>query len=301
MFQRAQTIFIKTITPSHPGSGSDLGIVDLPIQRESHTGYPKIESSSLKGSLRDAFEQKGVEPLKIHTVFGYDESNDKGKKYKKIFDDKSQFAGALGFSDARILFFPVKSVRGVFAWVTSPSVIQRFIEDMSICGESIDFLVPQSNTVPQGSKTKLQNDNIVILEEYSIDVCEDENTSKIARYFKQKLDIDPSKIVILDDDTFSDFVKMFTEIITRTKIDNETGTVEEGALFNEEYLPSETILYSLALFAPVFAPKVQDLNLRSVEDVQKFFVANAPEVFQIGGNATIGKGICKLFKGRDDA
>ncbi|MBK9462153.1 MAG: hypothetical protein IPN94_22720 [Sphingobacteriales bacterium] len=32
---------------------------------------------------------------------------------------------------------------------------------------------------------------------------------------------------------------MSTEVITRTKIDNETGTVEDGALFTEEYLPTE--------------------------------------------------------------
>lgn len=300
MFQRAQTIFIKTITPTHPGSGSDLGVVDLPIQRESHTGYPKIEGSSLKGSLRDAFEQKGVDPLQVHAVFGYDETNDKGKKYKEIFDSKEQFAGALGFSDARILFFPVKSVRGVFAWVTSPNVVKRYIEDATICGENVDFSIPQPNTIPNKSKVKLQNENVVILEEYSISVKENEDTTKLANYFKQKLDIDPSKIVVLDDNTFSDFVKMFTEIVTRTKINNETGTVEEGALFNEEYLPSETVLYSLALFAPVFAPKVQNLDLKDAQDVEKFFHSNAPEVFQIGGNATIGKGICKLFKGREN-
>ncbi len=46
-------------------------------------------------------------------------------------------------------------------------------------------------------------------------------------------------------DDFKNFVKMFTEVITRTKIDNIKGTVKDGALFTEEYLPAETVMYSL--------------------------------------------------------
>jgi len=56
MFKEAIPLFIRAITPVHAGSGNDLGIVDLPIQREKHTGFPKIEGSTLKGSIRDFFE-----------------------------------------------------------------------------------------------------------------------------------------------------------------------------------------------------------------------------------------------------
>lgn len=56
MFKEAKALTILVETPLHAGSGSDLGIVDLPIQRERHTQHPKIEASSLKGCLREAFE-----------------------------------------------------------------------------------------------------------------------------------------------------------------------------------------------------------------------------------------------------
>ena len=39
------------ITPCHAGSGSSMGIVDLPIQRERHTNWPVIQSSGVKGAL----------------------------------------------------------------------------------------------------------------------------------------------------------------------------------------------------------------------------------------------------------
>jgi len=42
MFKLAKPFFIICETPLHAGSGSDLGIVDMPIQRERHTDFPKI-------------------------------------------------------------------------------------------------------------------------------------------------------------------------------------------------------------------------------------------------------------------
>src|SRR5262249_9039713 len=51
----AKTLFfIHTLTGLQPGSGTALGVVDLPVQRERHTQWPLIPGSSLKGILRDA-------------------------------------------------------------------------------------------------------------------------------------------------------------------------------------------------------------------------------------------------------
>jgi len=52
MYTKVKPFLLHAITSVHPGSGSEVGLVDLPIQREQHTGFPKIESSSLKGALR---------------------------------------------------------------------------------------------------------------------------------------------------------------------------------------------------------------------------------------------------------
>ena len=56
MFKCKHPLFLQCQTPLHAGSGSEIGLVDLPIQRERHTTFPKIEASSLKGALREAFE-----------------------------------------------------------------------------------------------------------------------------------------------------------------------------------------------------------------------------------------------------
>lgn len=301
MFKKAEIFYIHTITPMHVGSGSDLGIVDMPIQRESHTSYPKIEGSSLKGSIRGAFENKEIDELKIHQIFGYDETN-ASSTAKCVFDKlKDKYAGALGFSDARILLFPIKSVKGVFAYVTCPDVIKRYKNDLEISGQTdISFEILKENTITQNSKIKLDDEDVVILEEYSFEVSEDDNTNELARSLAKKTGISEieEKLIVLSDDDFKDFVNMFTEVITRTKIDNKTGTVKDGALFNEEYLPSETVMYSM-VFASSIIPDIGN-DIKNEDDVMKFFKDNCPDVIQIGGNATIGKGICKIIKGGND-
>lgn len=310
MFKKVKPFFLIVETPLHPGSGTDLGVVDLPIQRERHTGFPKFEGSGLKGGIREAFENDHneieIESQKIEKsnkdiislVFGPENGDDHGS--------------AIGFTDARLLLFPVKSMRGVFAWITCPKVLGRLITDLNLARIQNIPELPEESTVPDSCKL-LFEDNKVILEEYTFAVKTDEKCSKFAlwlsnnvipkdhlfNYWIQKLQND---LVILSDDDFKDFVNLSTEVITRVKINNETGTVQKGALFTEEYLPSETILYSLVLTSPFFAGKdkikkvFEKQSGKNEEDlVMEYFVKGLPpgSVIQLGGNATIGKGIVR--------
>jgi len=308
MFKQAKIFYIHTITPMHVGSGSDLGIVDMPIQREGHTNFPKIEGSSLKGSMREAFEsdiQNVDKLLKTYITFGYDGTNIKSlpSAVQTAFEDKKnqEFAGALGFSDARILLFPIKSAKGIFAWATSPMVLDKFIKDLKISGNEQGFNIIE-NSVTNNSAINI-DDGSVILEEYQISVSKESDTQKIAEFLAEELDREEikEKLIILSDDDFKDFITLSTEVITRTKIDNQTGVVANGALFTEEYLPSETIMYSLALTSPTMVNITQIQNLSTDDEIMQFFIETVPNIIQIGGNATIGKGIVSIVIGGSHA
>lgn len=295
MYRKAQPFFLVCETPLHCGSGRDLGLVDLPIQRERHTGFPKIESSSLKGGLREVFEEKNADKNIIYLAFGPDDGGD--------------HAGALGFTDARLLLFPVKSMKGVFAWVTCPAVIERLKADLMLAKMDPGFAVPVALSTPNGCALFVKDDKVV-LEEYTFVVAKkaDPDCTSLAKwiaanampqgaeykYWRDKVKTD---LVVLGDDEFRDFVLHSTEVITRTKINNETGTVQSGALFTEEYLPPETVLYSLALTTPIFSEKKGGFAAKDGKDeetqVMEFFTKELPPVIQLGGNATIGKGIIR--------
>lgn len=310
MFQTSKPLFFICETPLHAGSGSDLGIVDLPIQREKHTGFPKVESSSLKGAMREAIETKlemrkqGKKSLPlIDALFGPEDAGN------------DAHMGALGFSDARLLLFPVKSMKGVFAWITCPKVLDQFKRDMKLAKLENDTF---DITSPSGSDYNVNTEGVckllnqggsalkvgtsILLEEYafthqSTDLkvgekpLQDWFAENLPTEWKDKIKAD---IVILSNDDFKDFVNLSTEVITRTKINNETGTVQPGALFTEEFLPAESVMYSLVMASPVF--KKEQGNLDTADKVMTAFtdvVQQQLPVMQIGGNATLGKGIVR--------
>jgi len=349
MFKKSKLFFIIAETPLHPGSGGEItGLVDLPIQRERHTNFPKIEASGLKGCIREAFSslvelntsqkkyslietEKTKKLLERFPTLKNILQDEKGKEIKDkkgntliiynqaidlIFgpeDTEEAHAGALAFTDARILLFPVKSLKGVFTWITCPMVLERFKEDLGLAkiiddSLNIDFST-LINTLPQ--QTNISIESKVVLEEYTFDVKEDEKTLKIAKnladkifpndaykFWHEKLEKD---LVILSDDDFEQFVTSSTEVITRTRIDDVTGTVKSGALWTEEYLPQDTILYSIAMASPVRVEKDEAKGIfkadnpdKEAEKVLQFFELGIPGVIQIGGNQTIGKGFVRI-------
>jgi CRISPR-associated protein Cmr4 len=295
MFRSTKPLFLIVETPLHAGSGDSLGIVDLPIQRERHTSFPKIEASSLKGALREVFEEKFESDLSNVTIgFGPEEGD--------------AHAGALGFTDARLLLFPVKSMKGIFAWITCPMVLDQFKKDMALAGEPIDIDIEEPNdgqcfVLNNGTNLKVGNDHI-LLEEYAFKVSYKNSkingTEQLEDWLANRLCTEGSMwkskmqkdIVVLRNDDFKDFVNLTTEVITRIKINNETGTVQQGALFTEEYLPSESIMYAIILASPEFSDKKGKLD---ADAVMKFFDNNLPDAVQVGGNATLGKGIVKTI------
>lgn len=331
-------------TPLHAGSGTELGIVDMPIQRERHTGFPKIEASSLKGCIRKAFEELKTEDNKIGSEYLKKEFPDLENKWEIDKDGKKEIkkkdgkelikfdeaislsfgpeegethAGALGFTDVRLLLFPVKSMKGVFAWITCPKVLDQFKRDLELAEIKNIPDMPGENTAPEKCQLFIK-DKKIVLEEYTFDVIKDNSskgkcsefaewisekaipTGNEYNYWREKIKKD---LIVIPDADFQDFVNLSTEVITRTKINNETGTVQSRALFTEEYLPSETILYSMALATPIFKETEKEKGVfkktddKSEEElVMEYFTNGLPKVIQIGGNATIGKGIVRTVK-----
>lgn len=335
MYKLTKPLFLLCETPLHAGSGDDLGVVDLPIQRERHTSFPKIESSSLKGALREAFETVtdsikytladwNADDVKVHRLFGFDDSVPKDvkdklknlfkRKYlngdKEIEEDSSEFAGALAFSDARLLLFPVKSMKGVFVWVTCPQVLSKFSSDLGIAAHA-DFnasLDKIKSTELKTGKCLVASQNVciaktVVLEEYAFDATESSDLKDFAALLSTKIFNQPAlaywagllktNLVLLNNDDFRDFVNQSTEVITRTKINNETGTVQEGALFTEEYLPADSVMYSLILASKEYGKKDEQKAKMSETEVMDFFSQKLPKIFQLGGNTTLGKGLLR--------
>lgn len=280
MYSEKLVLGIYTISPVHAGSGSETSVIDLPIQREKHTGFPVIWGQSLKGVLRHAFEEGSVDKETVHSIFG------------PPTDRAHEHAGAVSVGDAKILLFPVRSAKGVFAYVTSPLVLERFKRDMELAGRKVDFDVPELEKGAIVSRDTVKIGNKVVLEEVVLEV-EPDSKNQLPKIIAGIESILPNKIkvgerlVIVPDDVFSAFVRMNTEIVARVAIDPTTGTVRKGGLWYEEFLPSDTVLYSVIA---VRKPRGGSLNsAKGVSEKLTEFFNNNPYL-QVGGDETVGKG-----------
>jgi len=297
--QAPALLFIHAQTGLHPGSGTSLGTVDLPVQRERHTQWPVIPGSSLKGILRDACRPSGGNGPDREdwlAAFGPETAN------------ADKHAGALTLTDARILAFPVRSLKGVFAWVTCAAVLQRLRRDAGLCGDSNGLTLPPAAekdkaVCRQGSPLLVDGDKLV-LEEFEFQRTGDADglADWIAgravsdEFTRERL---KSHLVVLYDDEFTHFVRHATEVTARIALDYETKTTKGTALFYEEFLPPETLFYSVVLASP----SRRDGHSKDAAENRKYLSDHLPSVLQIGANETIGKGLCavRLENGKEGA
>lgn len=282
---QAKLLLIHALSPLHAGTGQGVGVIDLPIARERATGIPFLPGSSIKGVLRDTCPDS-----KRLAVFGPDT------------DHAEDHASSVQFTDARLLLLPVRSLAGTFAWVTSPLLLQRFkrdIEETDNLRAPVNAPQPASEKIcvvsKEGCKIMLMHERqqAVVLEDLLLTPQPNEDVTLWANWLSSHLfpkdafwgEALRARLCIVHDNVLSFLVQTATEITARIQLDDKKKTVKETALWYEEALPAETVLASLVIASPVKA-----------EASEVFQVVNhlAQSVLQFGGNATVGRGLCRL-------
>jgi len=296
MAQEKRIVLLYAEESLHAGAGQSTGTIDQPIQRERHTNIPKIEGSAFRGAVRENAWQMTTNKAEFVRVFG---NKDNGDNHS-----------AIDFSDAHLLFFPVRSWKGVWTWLTSPMLLQKFAKDYLRVSSNTIFKLDlfenslDNNTVVVQKNSALVMDNKkVLFEEYLFSAKEED--IKIGGKLIGEWIIDAfggndnvhdiikrlnGQIALVNDTLFRDFTELYTHKITRNKIDSTTGTAEGGALFNEEFLPSESILYSTLVANSEFTKNETCL---SEKEVMTNVVANFPRLIKAGGDQGIGKGLLR--------
>lgn len=267
-------------SPVHVGAGNSVGVVDSPVMRERHTRIPVIPGSSLKGVFSSLWSGKRDENADARILFGSD-------------DAKNASAGQLLIGEARVLAFPVRSAKNAFAWLTCPLALERFRRD-----SGLEFDIPKianENECYAVGKLEMGKKSQVILEEYIFDNMAEDEIELLAKRLSTVTDAAvwqnslPSRLVVVSDEIFSYFVENACEIVSRCRIDDNTGTVAKGALFNQEQVPSETLFY-----CPIFAENRKDKTSDEALTAFKKKLEENGNMIQVGGDETIGLGFCEV-------
>jgi CRISPR-associated protein Cmr4 len=295
-------------TSLHAGAGSQTGIIDLPIQREGHNGWPCIFGSAVKGALRDKAEQQVLAKLsgeKPQDQKAYAEKVQNQSGIMTVFGppprQNGDSAGALIVTDARLLLFPVRSLTSQFKWVSCPDALRRYLADCKRLGLGLEvvFEIPEFDN-PEDDQAIVYGQpesktEGLFLEEYRFNTVPHDISALITSLAKLMRRDDArqaleKQLVIVSNDNFSHLVTHATPVNAHIALDALTKTTLKGALWYEETLPPETLLYT-GLSANASRQENHPKSAAEILDQVLQLFKTHPYI-QLGGNETVGMGWC---------
>ena len=295
---------IYTLSPTHVGSGRAAGAVDLPVVRDSVTGHPLLPASALKGVLRARLSSGAEEPDQwIRDCFGPTLDDREGD------DQPGLRAGTLVLTEARLAAWPVRSLQRPFLHLTCPLVIDQIRRQFQL-------LTPDHPlaawTPPQGwgeerflCADRGLHHRPLVLEDWAAPaeaVEASDRTQDLAALLADAVGggapLEATRerlrqgLVVAPDQVFSELVTTSIQVVARTQLTSDKTTTgkddgEKGNLWYEERVPPETLFLGHIGERRRAGPRCLD-SLRS---------RLAGAIVQIGGNETLGQGLCQWTLG----
>lgn len=280
--------YIHALSPLHMGTGAATGAIDLPHSRETASDLPNIPGSGIKGVWRDQFPKGTTETNRLF-----------GSEWGQGTRDQA----ALLFSDAWLLCMPVTSFVGDFAWVTSPMSLARFARERLYSQTASPApALPQTST-GQALVTPdslLQNDGKIYLHEHRCQAQPSAHAQAWAELIAKEVFADSAdfqkafiqRFVIVSESELVHLSHVAAHVPMRNALD-DNKTVRDGALWSEENMPAETIFWGT-----VAADTLQDSKntIHHASDSLAQFTSLAQKTarLQLGGKASVGRGVCRF-------
>lgn len=286
---QAHLYHLHALSALHCGTGQSAGIVDLPIARARATNLPMVPGSSLRGVLRVAVE--GTDDKAAKTLFGP----------RNISGNDDSFAGALAVGDAHLLLLPVRALSGILCYATCPFVLNHYARDLQQAQQTTPAMpaAPAVGTARVTSNSVNLSDNTLILEDLDLKAQRDVALDAWAELIATSIHANDeaarqdlvNRVALLPDDIFAHLAETATEIRTRIAIDPDKGTVKPNALWYEENLPAEAILWGIY----ALSPSNNREESRSMRELETSLPASGA-LLQLGGKAGVGRGLCRLLR-----
>ena len=291
MKQATALLGLRAMAPIHVGSDDLRGVIDLAIQREQQNHWPVVFGSSVKGALREAALNKLTGP-ELNAIFG--PSNPESDETR---------AGALLVNEIRLLALPVASLTSVYKWVTCPEALRRLNRDCRLFGiagmqDSAKLSIPQLAAGEALSFNPADPERL-FLREYLFqrrNASDDEQAiiGLFAKLFNEEEGRFRERLLVVSDARFGHLTATCTAITPHIALE-ANKTTKNGALWYEEALPSETLMYlPLASEQERLSQSQQKRDATALgkaellEKVLKLF-EDRP-YFRVGANETTGMG-----------
>lgn len=256
---------ISCLTNLHVGNGDvNYNIIDNEVQKDPVTGFPTINSSGVKGALREYFKVNKFS--NIDDIFGSEQNG----------TQKDSTPGKLKFCSANLLARPMRTSKGMYPYfnVTCKTIIKLFLSTLikldieNIYGFELTIILKKLDSISDGNFTDFDNSSIEGIEFSKL------NENNIAEFLKALIG---ENWAIMK---YDDFKNIDMPVIARNRVKDIENDIE-GNLWYEEIVPHQSLFY-----IPVLIDKCSEASLffkEFDENVDK-------KVVQFGGNASIGYG-----------
>jgi CRISPR-associated protein Cmr4 len=289
-YEQHSLILMRVLSPLHIGIGRVVGVVDLPIARDG-LNLPMVPASSLKGALRGCFNEENAK-----IIFGSSPM------------EEEQYAGALAVLDGHLLATPARSLRGVWALVTSNLLLKRFKRLMDIASVKAEGLIygdllkkteqlkrEQVLASPIGINRLSfgEKPTIILNEEFKLEPVECKELEQVVNQLGLE---DPWRLVVVHDDVLRPLIERSILRRARIRLVRETKTAKSGALWTEEELPVETLFATCFMYSKARISKQEEgfsaNDVKSLVEDELFKKRRGYVVF--GGHETIGRGLMEM-------
>ena len=301
----AQLYLLRTLSSLHVGKGeTGYGIVDKQVQRDPITSLPNIHASGLKGAFRELFrhhlreKQSGPDPDQhplIRHIFGNAVHSTKEPDAEGSVNFS---AGSHHFHEGRLLSLPARSDKAPWFSVTSPSVLNEFLSQVDLLGVQLDDKVREAFQALASIKV---TDPLIFDSKWEGAIMEEFGWE--AKNGAQRLEakslalLNPylgDRIALVADDALKALASRLP-VIARNHLENGISK----NLWYEEVVPRETRFYFFlrrpkASPGDTIAPKMLEGYKDVTLSFQSFIETCAKSSVQIGGNATVGYGLCHI-------
>lgn len=256
-------MYLINYTNMHVGSGDNGGKITInEYAKDFYNNAPIIPASGLKGSLRHNFEMTNPNDSKeINAIFGGLNT-----------DNETMQMADLVFTNANTVFYPVrtneKSCDEAFIYVTTASLLMENNMSDNLLESPVAKYIKSSkcDSIKPGSYIE----NLEV---------------------QKKLNFEEGTKVLIIEDSMFNLIMQMAPVVTRNKVAN--GDKDDSNVWSEEIVPRYTILKTSIFSETNVTSKVKEGLLKS--KLESLNTTKVHEMLQIGGNASIGMGYCRVI------
>lgn len=319
---------LHTLSALHCGTGQSVGVVDLPIARARATQLPIVPGSSLRGVLRQEIgsRERGLETA----LFGPRTIKDSSSSFAGALTVGDAH---LLVMPVRALAGVVSYVTSPFilrryardlaaAGLKAPDIpVPVGVQQALITTNSVNLAgnpsgnpadnaagrlpsnrADNTHTNTSSSSSNSSSTNTLVLEDLDLKAQRSVSTDDWAKTIAALVHPGDAaaqadfieRFAILSDDILSYLSETATELRTRISIDQDTGTVKQGALWFEEHLPAESVLWGVYALSDSNEPSQRrDAAELATALAHSFPLQSA--LLQLGGQAGVGRGLVRFM------